>query len=274
MVYWHVEKRAVCIYSQLKTVSSSEVAAMLEGLLRHGTEAPIEKNYVDSHGQSAVAFAFCHLLNFQLLPRLKGIHRQKLYRPTTGQPDAYPHLQAILTRPIRWELIHRQYDQMIKYATALRLGTADAETILKRFTRSNFQHPTYQALTELGQAVKTMFLCQYLHQDALRREIHDGLQVIENWNSANAFIFYGKGGEMASNRLEDQELAMLALHLLQMAMVYINTLMIQQVLTDDVWWARMTPDDLRALTPLIYTHITPYGTFRLDMNERLPLEAA
>jgi TnpA family transposase len=163
---------------------------------------------------------------------------------------------------------------MIKYATALRLGTADAETILKRFTRSNFQHPTYQALTELGQAVKTMFLCQYLHQEALRREIHDGLQVIENWNSANAFIFYGKGGEMASNRLEDQELAMLALHLLQMAMVYINTLMIQQVLTDEVWWARMTPDDLRALTPLIYTHMTPYGTFRLDMNERLPLEAA
>jgi TnpA family transposase len=254
MVYWHVEKRAVCIYSQLKTVSSSEVAAMLEGLLRHGTEMPIEKNYVDSHGQSAVAFAFCHLLNFQLLPRLKGIHRQKLYRPTTGQPEAYPHLQATLTRPIRWELIRHQYDQRIQYATALRLGTADAETILKRFTRSNFQHPTYQALTELGQAVKTMFLCQYLHQDALRREIHDGLQVIENWNSANAFIFYGKGGEIASNRLEDQELAMLALQLLQMAMVYINTLMIQQVLTDDVWWTRMTPDDLRALTPLIYTH--------------------
>ncbi len=74
---------------------------------------------------------------------------------------------------------------------------------------------------------------------------------------------------MASNRLEDQELAMLALHLLQLAMVYINTWMIQQVLTDDAWWTRMTPDDLRALTPLIYTHMTPYGTFRLDRNERL-----
>ena len=274
MVYWHVEKRAVCIYSQLKTVSSSEVAAMLEGLLRHGTEMRIEKNYVDTHGQSAVAFAFCHLLNFQLLPRLKGIHRQKLYRPATGQPDAYPSLQAILTRPIRWEFIRQQYDQMIKYATALRLGTADAETILKRFTRSNFQHPTYQALTELGQAVKTVFLCRYLHEEALRREIHEGLQVIENWNSTNSFIFYGRGGEIASNRLEDQELALLALHLLQMAMVYINTLMIQQVLTDEGWWARMTPDDLRALTPLIYAHITPYGTFKLDMHERLPLEAA
>src|SRR5216683_2294433 len=122
MVYWHVEKRAVCIYSQLKTVSSSEVAAMLEGVLRHGTDMRVEKQSVDTQGQSAVAFAFCPLLNVQLLPRLKGIHRQKLYRPTTGQPDAYPHLQAILTRPIRWELIRQQYDQMIKYATALRVG--------------------------------------------------------------------------------------------------------------------------------------------------------
>ena len=26
----------------------------------------------------------------------------------------------------------------------------------------------------------------------------------------------------------------------------------------------MLPDDLRALTPLIYAHVTPYGTFGLD----------
>ena len=32
MIYWHVEKHATCIYSKLKTCSSSEVAAMLEGL--------------------------------------------------------------------------------------------------------------------------------------------------------------------------------------------------------------------------------------------------
>ena len=40
----------------------------------------VDRQYVDSHGQSAVAFAFCYLLGFHLLPRLKGIHRQRLYR--------------------------------------------------------------------------------------------------------------------------------------------------------------------------------------------------
>ncbi len=63
---------------------------------------------------------------------------------------------------------------MVKYATALRLGTADTEAILRRFTRNNLQHPTYQALAELGRAIKTIFLRQYLESEELRREIHAG----------------------------------------------------------------------------------------------------
>jgi TnpA family transposase len=51
---------------------------------------------------------------------------------------------------------------------------------LKRFTRNNLKHPTYLALAELGKAIKTIFLCRYLHSEALRREIQEGLNVIEN----------------------------------------------------------------------------------------------
>ena len=63
---------------------------MIEGVLHHGTELEIDRQYVDSHGQSEVAFAFCRLLGFQLLPRLKAIHKQKLYRPEAGKPEEYP----------------------------------------------------------------------------------------------------------------------------------------------------------------------------------------
>jgi TnpA family transposase len=56
------------------------------------------------------------------------------------------------------------------------------------------QHPTYKALCELGKALKTIFLADYLRLESLRCEIHEGLQVIDNWNSANEFILYGRGG--------------------------------------------------------------------------------
>jgi TnpA family transposase len=150
-------------------------------------------------------------------------------RAHAGQSAAYSNLQPVLSRPINWELIRQQYDEMVKYATALRLGTAETEAILRRFTRTSPQHPTYQALAELGKAAKTTFLCQYRSSPELRREIQEGLNVVESWNGANSFIFYGRGGEISTNRPDDQELAVLSLQLLQNALVYINTLMLQEV---------------------------------------------
>ena len=274
MIYWHVEKKSVCIYSQLKRCSSSEVSSMIEGMLHHGTEMEVDRQYVDSHGQSEVAFAFCELLSFSLLPRLKAISSQRLYLPAPKAGEAYPNLVSILTRPIDWELIRTQYDDMVRYATALLERTADPEAILRRFTRANVQHPTYRALAELGKVVKTIFLCRYLGSEALRQEIHEGLNVVENWNSANSFIFFGKGGEVATNRLEDQEVSVLALHLLQSCLVYINTLMLQRVLEEPSWRSRMTEADHRGLCPLVYAHVSPYGSFELDLELCIDIETA
>ena len=101
MIYWHVERKSLCIHSQLKSPSSSEVASMIEGVLRHCTEMEVDRQYVDSHGQSTVGFAFCRLLGFQLLPRLKAIGSQRLSRPDKGHPDDYPNLQPMLTQADR-----------------------------------------------------------------------------------------------------------------------------------------------------------------------------
>jgi TnpA family transposase len=42
------------------------------------------------------------------------------------------------------------------------------------------------AIIRDNKAIKTIFLCRHLHEEALRREIHEGLNVVENWNSANS----------------------------------------------------------------------------------------
>ena len=65
---------------------------------------------------------------------------------------------------------------------------------------------------------------------------------------------------------------MLALHLLQSSLVYINTLMAQEVLAEPVWSEQMTEADWRGLTPLFYRHVNPYGTFDIDMEKRIPFD--
>ena len=90
----------------------------------------------------------------------------------------------------------------------MKRGTADAEAILSRFTKSG----------------------------------------------ANDFAWYGKGGEIAVNNREDQEIAILSLHLLQICMVYINTLLVQKVLEEEEWLERMQRRISGADTTVLWPH--------------------
>jgi len=221
-----------------------------------------------------VGVAFAHLLGFRLLPRMKNVAHQKLVKVSAD--DAVPSslVGMVADKPINWEIIAQQYDQMVKYATALKLKTAEAEQVLRRFTRGGPKHPTYKAIEELGKAVKSVFIAEYIAAKELRREIHEGLQVVENWNSANSDLFYGSAGTLKGSDRESQQVSMLALHLLQSALVFVNTLLIQNVLRDPVWERKMTAADKRGLSPLFWSHANLYGRIDIDMDRHIDLGLA
>ena len=129
----------------------------------------------------------------------------------------------------------------------------------RRNASNQFRRNGGHTALERGKAIKTIFLCRYLHSEELRREINEGLNVVEQWNGATDFVFFARRGEMVSNRREDHEISMLALHL------------IQKVLAQPHWQGKMTPRDYAALTPWIWEHVNPYGRFDLDMSTRLAL---
>jgi TnpA family transposase len=97
---------------------------------------------------------------------------------------------------------------------------------------------------------------------------------VETWNSANNALFYGKEGELTGPDREHQEVSMLALHLLQCALVHVNTLLLQRVLVEPKWERRLTEADRRALSPLFWSHVNLFGRFDIHMDRRLDLEAA
>jgi TnpA family transposase len=147
--------------------------------------------------------------------RSSACYRHWPFRCCSG-PGAYPRLTPALTRPVRWDLVADNYDQLIRYATAIREGTASTEAVLSRFTRSA-THPAYQAMLEIGRAQRTIFVARYLRDRDLQREIEEGLNVVEAWNGANAVICYGRGGEISTNRHEEVEMTTLCLRILQAA---------------------------------------------------------
>jgi TnpA family transposase len=272
MAYWHVDTNATCVYSQLKAPMSSQVAAMLKGLILHDTEMRIESNYVDSHGQSEVAFPFCRFIGVELCPRLKRMKYQRIYLPDKGMESCYKNLKGVLTRPIRWHQVYEQYGEMARHVVATLERTGPIESILRRFNSHNRNHPTYKAFVEAGKALRTIHSCKYLTQPPYRREIHEGLNIVENWNLSNAFISYGRKSEIQTNDPELQELSILCLHLMQNALIMVNTIMVEWVLTEGDTMSRMQPEDYNSLTPLFTLNINPYGYFALDFEKPSILE--
>lgn len=271
MLYWHVDKNGAAVFIQYQTCSSSEVASMMKGVLQHDTEMDMDEIFVDTHGQSCIGFAFSHLLDFDLLPRIKGINKQKLSLPSMRLKKKLPHLlPALSSQTINWTKIKNNYHSFVlQYAAALKTGTVDPDILLKRLCANNAKHPGYQALLEIGKAKRTIFLCRYLSDEDLRIHINEMLNVVERLNGIMEFLFHGKCGEINSNDKYNQELAILCLHLLQVCVVYFNTLLLQEVLNDPDRDYDFTDDDLRALNPLIHEHFNIFGVVLLDMTANI-----
>ncbi|MFE7764393.1 Tn3 family transposase [Streptomyces sp. NPDC057438] len=84
----------------------------------------------------------------------------------------------------------------------------------------------------------------------MRRELHGGLQVVENWNSANTVLHYGKDGALTGPDKKHAETSMLALHVLQSALVHVNTLLLQHVFVEPEWARKLGAEGRRGLNAL------------------------
>ena len=54
----------------------------------------------------------------------------------------------------------------------------------------------------------------------------------------------------------------------------INTMLVEQTIQEKSWLERLSKEDLRALSPLFYEHINPYGIFALDLERPSFLQEA
>ena len=151
----------------LQPVRSSAPTAthpsVLDGVLYHESDLNLEEHYTDTHGYTEINFAAFGMVGMRFCPRIRSLHRQRIYcaDPARDHGVLEPVLQRG-RRAVNFRLIAEQWDRIGQFYAAFPAGHATASAALQRLNRFQASNRFYAANRELGRALKTEFVLQYM----------------------------------------------------------------------------------------------------------------
>ena len=125
-----------------------------------------------------------------------------------------------------------------------------------------------RAIGELGRVAKTLYLLNYLDDEAYRRRILTQLNRGESRHGVARAIFHGQRGELRQRYREGQEDQLGALGLVVNAVVLWNTRYLDAALAQVRATGRLVkPEDVERLSPLLLDHVNVLGRYEFALKE-------
>src|SRR3546814_8301017 len=110
------------------------------------------------------------------------------YKP--DRKAKYGHINSLFTEAINWELIERHYPDMLRVAISIKAGRITPSMILRRLGVASRKNKLYFAFRELGRAIRTKFLLNYINDVELRRVIHQSTNRSEQFNDFAQWLHF------------------------------------------------------------------------------------
>jgi TnpA family transposase len=169
---------------------------------------------------------------------------------------------------IRPKLIEDNWDDMLRLAGSLKLGTVQAISIMKTLRIDD--HPTKlaQAVAEVGRIDKTIHALSYISDENKRRRTLTQLNRGEDRHKLARAVFHGRRGELRQRYQEGQEDQLGALGLVVNVIILWNTLYINaalEQLASEGYTIR--DEDVARLSPLVFDHINLLGRYAFSVPD-------
>lgn len=143
----------------------------------------------DTGAYTDVVFGLFWLLGYRFCPRIADIGGARYWRI---DPSAdYGLLNGIASHRINTKLIEENWDDMLRLAGSLKLGTVQATSIMKTLRIDD--HPTKlaQAVAELGRIDKTIHALTFIDDESKRRRTLTQLieaKTVINWPAPSSTV--------------------------------------------------------------------------------------
>ena len=207
-----------------------------------------------------------YLLGINLMPRIRNWKHLIFYRP--DQTSDYKHINDLFSDTIDWKLIKTYLPDMLRIVLSIKAGKITAAAILRRLSSYSRNNKLYLAFRELGRAIRTGFLMQYLRDDELRSTIQATTNKSESFNGFTKWISFG-GNELRENNRDDQRKIIKYNHLVANCLIFYNVYSISLVLNEYVNDGyKLTDEILSGLGPYITQHINRFGKYEFDLDRK------
>jgi TnpA family transposase len=241
---------------------------VLVGLLEQQTSLQPRELMTDTSGYSDVVFGLFWLLGYQFSPRLADVGEARFWRLDTNAD--YGVLDKLARQRVKTHLIEQNWDDLLRVAGSLKLGTVSAQEIMRALQLGKKPSTLAKAIGELGRVAKTLYLLNYVDDEAYRRRILTQLNRGEGRHSLSRAIFYGRRGEVRQRYREGQEEQLSALGLVVNVLVLWNTYYMNTALNHlRTQGTPVKPEDIARLSPLAYSHINMLGRYHFNLPSEL-----
>lgn len=264
-IYRFTSDQFSSFYTKVINTNARDAVHVIDGLLHHETELHIEEHYTDTAGYTDQVFGLSHLLGFRFAPRLRDLADAKLY--TIQKPSEFPKLENLLRGRINTKIIQENFDDVLRLAHSIREGKVSGSLIMGKLGSYARQNKLATALREVGRIEKTIFILDYISNEALRRRIQRGLNKGEAMNALARALFFGKRGELRERGLQDQLQRASALNILINAISVWNTVYLTEASKLLREKGALQEDLLKHISPLGWEHINLLGEYTFDINK-------
>lgn len=240
---------------------------LLELVLGQSTIIKPREVMTDTAGYSDMIFGLFALLGYKFSPRISDMGSSKLWR--FDKDKNYGILNNLSKGKIKEDLILKYWDDMLRVAGSLSLGTINPTNLIQMLQRSGRPTMLGKALMEFGRIFKTTHHLTLMDDKDHRRRLLTQLNMGESAHSLKRDIFYWKKGQLYQTTREGQEDQLWALEVVANAIIIWNTIYMQKALEYMEQAGYIVEDNDKArLKPFIHDHINIIGNYSFEETER------
>lgn len=270
-VYTHVSDLLSVFNTQVISCGQREAPYVLNGLLENDSELAPRRHHTDTGGYTDHLFALCFLLGFSFMPRLKALHKRRLFK--FDRNHHYGALEPLFKGTVNLELIREQWEALIRVSASLKNRIVPADVIVKRLVKFSPADRLSKALTELGRLVKTVYVLRYIQEEDIRRQVGKQLNRGEHRQAVARHVFFADQGEFRTGDLAQIMNKASCLSLLSNAILVWNTVHISNIVTRLRESGHNIQDEhLAGISPMLRKHVIVNGMYDFTRWQRKPIQ--